>query len=199
MSTMSRDDRNKAIGTARDWLAQQAVFLDTETTGLGDDAQVVEIAVVDMGGRVLLNTLVRPTIPIPPQASAVHGITDEQVAGAPAYRDIAPTLWHIATGCRVIIYNAEYDLKVLLQTGRANDLGRWELGWLAGCAMQLYARFWGDWNFERGDYRWQKLEAAARQCGLAAAWGRGHRAQHDAQTCRLVVLHVAAQKIEGEE
>lgn len=204
MSTMSRDDRNKAIVTARDWLAQDPVFLDTETTGLGDDAQLVEVAVVDGGGRVLFDQLVRPTIPIPPAATAVHGITDEMVASAPFFGDVAPLLWQVIARQRVVIYNAEYDLKVVRETRRANGLAA-SIGWPASCAMLLYARFWGDWNFERGDYRWQKLAAAAGQCGVAGWQTRGfaptlpqHRALGDAQVCRLVVLHVAAQKIEGE-
>jgi DNA polymerase-3 subunit epsilon len=48
------------------WASQMAqnpttVVLDTETTGLGVDAEIVEIAIVAIDGRTLLNTLVRPT------------------------------------------------------------------------------------------------------------------------------------------
>src|SRR5690606_37121994 len=46
---------------ARAWLAANALILDTETTGLDADAEVVELAVIDCAGAVLLDTLVRPS------------------------------------------------------------------------------------------------------------------------------------------
>ena len=67
---------------ARAWLAANALILDTETTGLGDDAEVVELAVIDCAGAVLLDTLVRPSGPVPAEAAAIHGITDAMAANA---------------------------------------------------------------------------------------------------------------------
>ena len=70
--------------------------LDIETTGL-DPAKdaICEIASVDMvkGGGVTnrMSTFVNPGRPIPPSASAIHHILDEDVKGAPAFRDIAPS------------------------------------------------------------------------------------------------------------
>ena len=57
-------------------------FLDTETTGLSvtTGARIVEIAIVDLHGEPLLNTLVNPEEPIPSAAQQVHGISDEMVA-----------------------------------------------------------------------------------------------------------------------
>lgn len=46
--------------------------LDFETTGL-DTPHVVEVALVGSDGRVLLETLVRPGVPIPTEATEVHG------------------------------------------------------------------------------------------------------------------------------
>jgi len=52
------------------------LFLDTETTGLSPASgdAVVEIAIVDSGGRAVLNTLVDPGRNIPWQATNVHGM-----------------------------------------------------------------------------------------------------------------------------
>jgi DNA polymerase III alpha subunit (gram-positive type) len=70
-------DRVHAVKWARQQLAlDNWVILDTETTGLYD-AEIVEIAVVDPLGEALLNTLVKPTIPIPTEVIEIHGITDE--------------------------------------------------------------------------------------------------------------------------
>jgi DNA polymerase-3 subunit epsilon len=70
------DDRARAIRTARTWLKADPLFLDTETTGLDDQAGICELSFVDIAGRVLMDTLVRPHQPIPHEASVIHGITD---------------------------------------------------------------------------------------------------------------------------
>ncbi len=68
---------------ARDLLARPAhswVLLDTETTGLGDQAEVVQIGVINGAGKVLVdNRLVKPTLPIDPGAEAIHHISNAMV------------------------------------------------------------------------------------------------------------------------
>lgn len=59
----------KAGKMAADWLADQCLVLDTETTGLGEYAQIIEIAICDIWGTVLVNQRVRPSVPIDPAAT----------------------------------------------------------------------------------------------------------------------------------
>ncbi len=63
----------------------QFVILDTETTGLTLRDQIIEINVIDLTGKILLNSLVKPTINIPAEAASIHGITNEMVHDAPSY------------------------------------------------------------------------------------------------------------------
>ena len=58
--------RQLAILQAQAHLARQPLYLDTETTGLGRSAEIVDICIVDDAGQVLVDTLVRPRFPIPP-------------------------------------------------------------------------------------------------------------------------------------
>ena len=51
------------------------LVVDVETTGLGDRAEVLAIAVIDTTGRVLLDTVSMPQGRIPTEASNVHGLT----------------------------------------------------------------------------------------------------------------------------
>lgn len=169
---------------AREALADPAVvILDTETTGLGDDACVVEIAITTAAGEVLLDTLVNPGVPIPAEATDIHGITDAMVAEAPMFADILVQLTAALDGRRCLIYNEPYDV------GRL----RWELtrhyqaagddrpeqsatAWLDTMtfedAMVPYSDWVGDWSDYWGNYAWQPL------------YGGGHRALGD---CRAVV------------
>ena len=102
----------------RSLLTMDPLFLDAETTGLGPADQVVEIAVVDVQGRPLYHSLVKPTIPIPADATAIHGITDADVAGAPTFRHIYQQLKAVLDG-RVLSYHyqLEKDLLPLPQGG----------------------------------------------------------------------------------
>lgn len=65
-------------------------ILDTETTGLGDNAEICQIAICDCQGNSLLNTLVKPTVTIEAQATKIHGINNEMLALAPTFDSDIP-------------------------------------------------------------------------------------------------------------
>lgn len=90
---------------------QDAVILDTETTDLF--GQVIQISVIDLSGTVLLSTLVRPTAAVSPAATAVHGITAQDLLDAPALPAIAEQLLASTRGRQLLAYNAPYDRQVL--------------------------------------------------------------------------------------
>jgi DNA polymerase III epsilon subunit-like protein len=104
------DDRLFAILKAQAEVLLKPVYLDTETTGLGDGAEIVELCVLDHAGRVVVDTLVKPRRRIPPEASRLHGITGAMVANAPTWADVWPDVEAALTGQRVAIYNADYSI-----------------------------------------------------------------------------------------
>lgn len=55
--------------------------------------------------------------------------------------------------------------------------------------MELYARYYGSWNERYSSYRWQSLENAGSQCGIAIP--NSHRAKDDTLLARAVLLHMA--------
>ena len=67
--------------------------VDLETTGTTPNDAVVEVGAVDLVGEDIIlvgSDLVRPPIPIPPEASAIHHITDRDVAHCPQVEEILP-------------------------------------------------------------------------------------------------------------
>ncbi|MEU6285011.1 3'-5' exonuclease [Streptomyces sp. NPDC047028] len=86
------------------------LVLDTETTGLGEDARIVELAVLNSRGEVLLDTLLDPGVPVPGEAADIHGITTEALVGAPTFSDILVRLTGLLDGRRTLIYNDVYDI-----------------------------------------------------------------------------------------
>lgn len=150
--------------------------LDTETTGLDQRAEIVSIAIVDPNGQPLLNTLVKPTRPIPPDATRIHGITNEAVADAPSWAEVYVQVKQIISGHPLIIYNSEYDIALLHQsTFRAKVA---PINWVnlpsdIACAMLAYAEYWGEWNDYYESYRWQKLAVACHQQGIEVVGAHG--------------------------
>ena len=127
------------------------LFLDTETTGLspaGGDA-VVETAIVDAGGRAVLNTLIDPGRKIPWQATNVHGITNDMVRGQPTLAQLMPRIRQIISKEIVVIYNSSFDAPFF--PGRLTEALSVE------CAMRRF-------TLETGGGRWKKLDVAAKTC-----------------------------------
>jgi DNA polymerase III epsilon subunit family exonuclease len=92
--------------------------LDTETTGLdpGEGHGLVEVACVALDGGEIgetWSTLVNPGRPIPPDASAVHGITDQMVRDAPIPAVVAAELERRCAGRTLVFHNAAFDLPFL--------------------------------------------------------------------------------------
>lgn len=173
---------NDQILTARKWLAQKPVFLDTETTGLDDQAEACQIAVVDHDGTVLLDTLVCPVHPIPAKTTAIHGITNADVVNAPTFVDIRGQLRDLLSSRLVVIYNAAYDLRILEQSARARGLEPHPSESTAACAMLWYADYRGQWDGYHQNNRWFKLETA---CALERVPTDGITAHHAAADCEL--------------
>jgi DNA polymerase-3 subunit epsilon len=106
-------------------LRRPLAVLDLETTGT-DAANdcIVEISVhkaVPDGSVEKFTRRVNPERPIPAAATAVHGITDADVAGAPRFADIADRVMALLDGCDLCGFNLKrFDLRLLChEFGRA--------------------------------------------------------------------------------
>jgi len=142
----------KSLLERADW-----VILDTETTGLSRADEIVQIGILGSDGKVLFDSFVRPTQPIPNSAIAIHGITDEDVADAPTYPAVFDRLRNILAGKTVVIYNAEFDLRLLWQTGAKYNLPMPDIqADQVECAMLQYSAYVGE-LWADGSYKWQRL------------------------------------------
>ncbi|MCY3880243.1 MAG: 3'-5' exonuclease [Rhodobacteraceae bacterium] len=178
--------KEQAIQSSRRWIETNALILDTETTGLDRNAEIVEAAVIDCQGSVLLDQRIRPVNPIPRRATEVHGISDRDVADCPNWADIHDSFVQLVDGRKMIIYNKSYDLRLLRQSAAIFGLPEPVRGQNAECAMLTFAEF-------RHGYaggRWFRLEAAARLMRVRKQ-GRGHSALGDCRTTLGVIRAMA--------
>ncbi len=176
-------NRDAAIEWAAEIASRRDVlYLDTETTGLDSRAEIVEIAVINGAGVTVLERLVRPSSPIPPEVTAIHGIDDDMVADAPAwpvvFAEFAQLLQRYAS---IVVYNAPFDRRIINQVNQRYGLPPVEIDW--HCAMQQFAVYAG---------RRHSLARAARRVGVPLA--PTHRALADTQVCRDLVHAMAASR-----
>jgi len=151
--------REEATRWARSLLSgAEFVVLDSETTGLGNPIDFVEVGVVSSQGEPLFDSLIEPSCPVDARASRVHGHTAQSLAGKRRFFEVYPDLLDVLWAKRVVVYNASYDRRVWdAAVGRlgaraalAGDLPPWE------CAMRAYAAYVGE-RSKKGGYKSQKL------------------------------------------
>ncbi len=104
------------------------VIIDTETTGLSAvHDRIIELSAIryeDFEPAASFSTLVNPGIPIPTDATEVNGLTDEDVADAPALDQVAKAFWEFVGSSPVVGYNLPFDFKFLYSAGINLDDGK---------------------------------------------------------------------------
>lgn len=168
---------------------QSLVFLDTETTGLDTDAQIIEIAIIDGTGDVLVDLRLKPSVAIDEQAQAVHGISIEDVNDYPQWPEVESTIQNALIGKKVVIYNADFDIRLLRQTAAAfgSDTA-WIDNLITDCAMAGAVRRYGATNL----YGTISLANAVSRSGCG--WhGKAHSALGDALTTLALVRKIAGE------
>jgi hypothetical protein len=101
-------------------LARPLAIIDLETTGTNPQSdRIVEISILKLppdGPPLQRTRRLNPGVPIPPAATAVHGITDADVADAPRFEQVAGALLAFLDGCDLCGFNLKrFDLQLLCQ------------------------------------------------------------------------------------
>ncbi len=95
-------------------------FFDLETTGINiAQDRIIEIAVVKLmpnGETIRKVNLINPTIPISPESTAIHGITNEDVKGKPTFKEIGKEYVKFLEGCDLAGFNVlKFDMPLLVE------------------------------------------------------------------------------------
>lgn len=149
------------------------LVLDVETTGTdpGRD-RIVQIAAVarESGNETVrvVSSLVNPGIPIPHEATAVHGISDEMVRDAPTLAELLPAILQIGRGRTVLGYNVGFDLQ-FSRLGAASE----------AVDPLVWIRAIDRWVPGKGRHR---LTEACRRWGVEVR-GEAHDALTDVRAC----------------
>lgn len=149
------------------------VVFDTETTGLTDSDRIVQIAGLRLArGRLTgerFDTLVDPGRPVPPGSTAIHGITDDMLRGAPDLTAALTAFRHFCEGSVLIAHNAPFDMG-FLRRAEAETGARFDNRVLD--TVLLSAMVWG----QSADHT---LDALTQRLGIAIPPETRHTAMGD--------------------
>ncbi|MCX2562234.1 3'-5' exonuclease [Acetobacter farinalis] len=160
------------------------LILDTETTGLNYDDVILEIGICDMNSNILMDKRIKPKSKKSwPGAERIHHISFDDVKECPEFPDIVDTLKSILIPNRVIIFNSDYDVRLLRQTAESYGL---DTDWIDNldvvCCMYESGRKWPDYaNYYGG----MKLITASKLAGSGFV-GKPHSAVGGALTTSKV-------------
>ena len=101
-------------------LKNPIVFFDLETTGTNINSdRIVEICYLKVypnGNEETKTMRINPEMHIPEEASAVHGIYDEDVAECPTFKEVARNIANDIEGCDLAGFNSNrFDIPVLAE------------------------------------------------------------------------------------
>jgi len=163
-------------------LTRPLVCVDLEATGVAVERdRIVQFAAASIfpDGRVTTwSSLVNPEQPIPPDATAIHGISDAMAASAPTFAQLAPAVAALLSGCDLAGYNVDrFDRRMLAAEFRRAGLEDPTAGARVIDAYALFVR-----------QEPRSLEAALRFYGVGEAKRRAHDAASDVEATVAVLV-----------
>lgn len=212
-------NKNELIQHARHILENCYIY-DTETTGLGENDTIVEIAVISPaalapGMGVLVSNIVKPLSPMNPAAFNVHGISEysaindgESISSVINYlhQQMTPT----DKDKFLASFNLQFDNRLLMQSAyKTGDLAlckkaamlthKWRLNNRVPCIMELCNRWFSEhlvWKAETSQFVRLSLEKCLELAGIDRI-GEAHSALSDAKAALALVQFIAEHEIAG--
>ena len=184
--------KNDCAKIAQQWMSGDYLILDTETTGLNADDEVIELSIINMRGETVFDSLFKPTKAIEEAACNVHGLTDDSVANAPTFAQAYAQLCKILSGKKLLAYNESFDRRLLNQTAQKNHVLLPNVEF--ECVMNWFACWNGEPNSNtarQGKYRSIGLNKALQIVDID--YKPQHRAKSDCIATLLLIESIANQ------
>lgn len=191
------NDPVKAKLEATEWAKERlsdpnTTILDLETTGLltkQPNSEIVQITLINIWEKPLLNMLVKPNFPIGWEAIRLHKIEPKMVNSSPTFEQIAPLLIALVSGKHLVSYNAQFDIHFI--THMLSKYGFEVPEFQTSCAMENFSKWQGEWSKSKGSWKWQKLPCLA--------FGEAHDSFVDCLSTIRLMKKMAGQDITPED
>jgi len=179
---MTNDRQQRIVREWADFLDRgDVLILDTETTGVDANAEIVQLSAIWTTGTPAFDEYILPAGAVPESASAVHGLTRDRLLelGARPWSEHSDAFAALlASASVVLVYNLDFDERLIRQTNARYGITRRKFP--GRCVMKDYAAYRGVPGYY-GDWKWHKLADAARHEKSPVLQDSIHRALADCQ------------------
>lgn len=184
----------KAIETIladRTYTKDKVIVLDTETTGIRDTDELLQVSIIDIDGNTLYNSYIQPLFHESwNEAEAINNISKEMVQDAPTIFKEAKKIADILDSAAAIIgYSVDFDIKMLRKFGITINSQTQVID-----LLPVFSEIYGEWNEYYENYKWQSLVTCANYYGYQ--WKMD---AHNSLADCLATLHCYKKMIERNE
>ena len=164
------------------------IVLDTETTGFhaysGDE--IIDIAMIELQGLQptgrCYQTYINPRRPIPTESTAIHHLTDNDVAHAPVFEAVLPTVLDFIDNAVLVGHHINFDIRFINKVLQKYCHGHLQNPWID--TMLLFLE-------HRGQIGHYSLEEVAQHCQVEIT--HRHSAEGDARATAAIFGHLVTQ------
>lgn len=156
------------------------IILDTETTGIESNDQIIELSIIDLDGNILFDSLFKPSIEVSRNAESVHGLSNKILSNAPIWSEKWEEIKFILKDKIALIYNSPFDYNLIKQTCDAFNVEFVDFN--VECLMRLYSDY-------IDSKRWVSLQRAYES--EVGDITQSHRALGDCKMCLELINSIA--------
>lgn len=185
------------VQAAQDILASNPVVCDTETTGLEDHREVIEIAGVDSHGEELINKLVTPVGDFPYAVSKINNISGYELKQhGSQWGFVHIALREILDNFSFVAFNASFDVRLIEQTNHIQGeppLFSPDSEVMIFDVMELANRHFHkhlEWDEKQSKFKCLSLAKCCEIAGIEFE-GKAHRALVDAKATLALLKYIA--------
>ncbi|GLV55069.1 hypothetical protein KDH_19160 [Dictyobacter sp. S3.2.2.5] len=180
------NERLAVLRWAQQIVRRRPLILASKTLTIASNEEIIELAIVDIYGQIVFNSLIKPGQPLTVTEGDLQGIPTNQLAQAPNFPEIWPQIYPLLIQNELIIYNAAFYLRSLRQEAARYQLALPAI--VSHCMMTKYALYAGEKISER-EYKLHDLSEACGEFGIGTG---DQRASENAEAIRQLLLVLAS-------
>lgn len=179
-------ERPAVLRWAQQIVRRRPLILASKTMNIAGIDEIIELAIVDIYGQVIFNSLIKPGQPITARDGDQQGIATNLLAQAPTFPDVWPQIYPLLIHNELIIYNAAFYLRSLRQAATRYQLALPAI--VSHCMMSKYALYAGE-KVSEHEYKLYDLNEACAEFGIGTG---SQQASENAEAIRQLLLVLAS-------
>lgn len=178
------DNRELALWRFKNLLNKDIVIMGLATTGDSLKDELIEVAIIDLDGNILMDQRIRPTVSV----SNESGVSLAELVDEPSYLSVYIEILEIVNKKVVCIYNADYGARIIRQTSEKYNVES-PLSYAEDlfCVMENYSEIKEDYDIDWSKKKYTNILEVAEDEMIEWDSDRGHSSLSDALIIKKMI------------